>query len=445
MKKLKIMVVASIVAAVCSAGENDAVEGAYSVSDVTISQNAITRLVTVSYTLGEKPAIVTVDFLTNGVSIGERNFNNVFGAVNRLVTLTGAVNTICWQPRKSWPGNSGAELSAKVSLWRPDAPPDYLVVSLDGAVSVPPRAYYVSTNALPGGLESDIYRTSRLVMRRIPAAGVTWQMGATEADYLQAGWSKEKYDGISDSDKLREVPHNVTLTYDYYLGIYPVTQEQYRRLTGASALGGYFTTYADSALRPRCGINYDDLRGSGTDTEHSSAASDSAIGKIRAFTGIDFDLPTDAEWEYACKAGSTWLLYTGDTYTLDNVKKLAWISSNSSGETRPVGRKIPNAWGLYDMIGNTLEWCRDYWVKDLGSAEVVDPVNDVRSDNRVMRGSRYNYVWSPYAHTTYRTSDIPNRSHDQAKAYGFRLMCPITLKFSVQETDDSEAEGEVVE
>jgi formylglycine-generating enzyme required for sulfatase activity len=275
-------------------------------------------------------------------------------------------------------------------------------------------------------------------MRRIKAAGVKWQMGATKADYLQAGWSEKDYEGIAEGDKPREVPHSVMLTYDYFIGIYPVTQEQYRRFTKASALGGYFTGYADSALRPRCGLNYNWIRGSGTTTEHSSVKADSAIGKLRAYTGIDFDLPSDAEWEYACKAGTTWLLYTGAAYTESNVKKLAWISSNSSSATQPVGRKLPNAWGLYDMIGNTLEWCRDYWVKDLGTNDVVNPVNTVYNGNRTMRGSRYNYVWKPYAHTTYRTADIPNRSADQAKAYGFRVMCPIQLKFTVEanETGD---------
>ena len=409
---------------------------AMSVSNVTIGSEQTDgfQLVTVTYALGEAPAIITVDFLTNGVSIGEKNFNNVVGAVNRLITQTGEVHKICWRPAKSWAGNGAEAVSAKVTAWSPDDPPAYMVVSLEEGYSVPPVSYYVSTNAFPGGLSDDIYRTSRLVMRRIKAAGVKWQMGATKADYLQAGWSETAYEGIAEGDKPREVPHSVMLTYDYFIGIYPVTQEQYRRFTKASALGGYFTGYADSALRPRCGINYNGIRGSGTTTEHSSVTAGSAIGKLRAYTGIDFDLPSDAEWEYACRAGTTTLLYSGASYAGANLYKLGWAYGNSSypapvsaRETHAVGQKLPNAWGVYDLYGNTVEWCRDKFVSNLGTNDVVNPVVTTGTE-RVLRGSRYDRTWD-YAHSAYRGSDVPNRSAEQAKAYGFRLMCPVTLKF----------------
>ena len=426
--------IAACIATACAAeevsgGAESTVAPVISVSDVQIEQDAYTRLVTVSYELGDLPAIITVDFLTNGVSIGEANFNNVFGAVNRVVVQTNSVHTIHWQPSKSWPGHSGVKLSAQVTAWAQQDPPDYMVVSL-GDKSVSPISYYVSTNAFPGTLADDVYRTSRLVMRRIRAANVRWQMGATKADYEQAG--------STSSPAARETAHYVTLTYDYFIGIYAVTQEQYRRMTGASALGGFFKGYEDSAVRPRTGVNYDGLRGKNTGTGHDDLTSSCAIQKLRNLTGIDFDLPSDAEWEYACKAGTTWLLYTGKAYTQANVNEIAWNSNNSSGQTHPVGQKIPNEWGLYDMIGNTLEWCRDKYVEDLGVDDVVDPIGTT-GDYRVVRGSRYNYKMS-YARTTYRYGQNPSinttSSETGAVAHGFRVMCPLTLKFPEPEAEE---------
>ena len=428
MKKAFIIVIVFI-CHVCLADELVNQEKEISVSDVTISQNSGTKLVTVSYKLGELPAIITVDFLTNGVSIGEANFNNVFGAVNRLVVQTGTVHTIHWQPVKTWAGNSGAKLSAKVYAWSEDNPPDYLVVSL-GDESIPLKSYYVSTNALPGGLANDAYRTSLLVMRRIQAAGIKWQMGATKADFEAANYNK--------TPGARETPHNVTLTYNYFIGIYPVTQEQYRRFTGATALGGPFNTEIDAALRPRAGVNYNGLRGKNSGTDHV-VSEDSAIDKLRKMTGIDFDLPSDAEWEYACKAGTTHLLYTGEDFTEANLKKIAWFSGNSGGETHAVGKKLPNPWGLYDMIGNTLEWCRDKYTENLGTEDVENPIG-TEGDQRVGRGSRYNYTYG-YSRTTYRYGQNPainTTASSGAIAHGLRVVCPITFKFPELHQEENE-------
>lgn len=396
-----------------------------SVSDVELAQDSKSRLVTVSYTLTGDPAIVTVDFLTNGVSIGEANFSNVSGDVNKLVSDTQSARAITWKPHKSWPGHLLTGMTARVTAWLPEEPPDYLVVALSDATA-PQIAYYVSTNAFPhGGLTNDIYRTSRMVMRRIRAAGVRWQMGATQADYEQAG--------RSDAPRAYEASHHVTLSEDYFMGIYPVTQEQYRRFTGASTLGGSYTGYADSPMRPRTG-NYNTFRGSGTGVAHTSVSKTSAIGKLRAQTGIDFDLPSEAEWEFACKAGNPWLLYSGKTYTDANVYEIAWVYGNSlyadinKRQTHAVGRKLPNAWGLYDMIGNTLEWCRDKYVENLGTNEVVNPVT-ASASNRVLRGFRFDRSHNSYSvATTYRMSYGDNLGTGN-ETCGFRVMCPVTLKF----------------
>jgi len=220
------------------------------VSDVVLSQGDNKR-VTVSYTL-DAPAIVTVDFLTNGVSIGEQNFTDVFGDVNRLVSKVGETCTISWKPYRSWPnrtiGDSG--FTAKVTAWTTNAPPDYLVVDLtmwtDNNQSGPAcTRFYTSTNALPfGGLANDMYRTTKLVMRRIPAANVKWRMGSPSTE---------------TGRKANETTHYVTLSEDYYLGIYPVTVRQMYLITGWT--DGDFRNRPDGAMHPYEKITYQGLRG----------------------------------------------------------------------------------------------------------------------------------------------------------------------------------------
>ena len=433
---------ASFVAAACFAEDATAdAEGAgtpeISVSDVRIFQNANTHLVTVSYELGDVPAIVTVDFLTNGVSIGEENFNNVFGAVNRMVMQTNSVHTIHWQPSKSWSGNSGAEITAKVTARDPADPPDYMSVSL-GDKSVAPVSYYVSTNALPGTLADDVYRTSRLLMRRIRAANVKWRMGELEEDFADA--EKNEKNVLSQNAKA----HYVTFTKDFFMGVYPVTQEQYRRLTGESTLGGAFNEFEDSPIRPRTKLNFKSIRGEGSEVNHV-VQSETVLHKMRMFTGIDFDLPTEAQWEYACKAGVQALLYSGKPLTSANVNELAWVW-HKNPELHAVGQKMPNNWGLYDMLGNIYEWCLDKYTIDLGSEDVVDPLITEGTSGRVVRGSRYNLSWVPYVRTTYRAYQSEGKAEGQLDGYGFRVMCPLTLKFPAPEVDSdgetTQGEGE---
>jgi formylglycine-generating enzyme required for sulfatase activity len=75
----------------------------------------------------------------------------------------------------------------------------------------------------------------------------------------------------------------------------------------------------------------------------------------------EYRLPSESEWEYCCRAGTTTLFYWGDDPSFTLIDSYAWYGDNSGGETHPVGQKLPNAWGLYDMNGNVWEWCQDYW------------------------------------------------------------------------------------
>ena len=195
------------------------------IDQVSFTQDADTKMVTVTYRLTGDPAVVTMDVETNGVSAGGRATWHAFGDVSRRVEPDAvAAKTIFWQPMKDMPNWSGAagDLGVTLKAWATNAPPDYMVVDLD-IVQTNAVRYYVSAEAVPGGVTNDIYKTQKLLMRKIPAAEVTWCMGrnASEED-----WS---YSDPSLADA--ELGHLVTLSTDYYIGVYEFTQKQWAILT----------------------------------------------------------------------------------------------------------------------------------------------------------------------------------------------------------------------
>ena len=200
-----------------------------------------------------------------------------------------------------------------------------------------------------GVADNPIYKTSKLVLRYIPAKGLEWSMGL---DRASAGMP----------------PHRVRLSHDYFIGVFAVTQEQYHRLTGT--YGGTSASavqvdgvWGNHLYLPAAAVSYTDLHGSGTAyetwPESRTVNPNSFMGLLQKLTDgkMFFDLPTEAEWEFACRAGTTSVLPTGsDSY----LSKIGW---SAQGNTYPieVGTLCPNAFGLYDMIGNVWEWCIDWY------------------------------------------------------------------------------------
>jgi formylglycine-generating enzyme required for sulfatase activity len=136
------------------------------------------------------------------------------------------------------------------------------------------------------------------------------------------------------------------------------------------------------------------------------------MGKLRARTGLDFDLPTEAQWEYACRAGTT------TTYSYGNSAdgNYMWYDSNSNSKTHVVGTKQPNLWGLYDMHGNVSEWCLD-WYGTLSYG--TDPKGSSSGSNRVKRGGSW-YYYAGSCASFIRGDFLPSLGnyHD---GFGFRL------------------------
>jgi formylglycine-generating enzyme required for sulfatase activity len=140
-----------------------------------------------------------------------------------------------------------------------------------------------------------------------------------------------------------------------------------------------------------------------------------AAGRLPA--GVAYRLPTEAEWEYACRAGTTTRYYTGDSES--DLARAGWYDGNSGDRTHPVGQKVANAFGLYDMHGNVWEWCQD-WYGPYGTANATDPRGPQRGPGRVVRGGGW-YYYARKCRSAYRNFCNPDNAYD---FYGFRLVLP---------------------
>ena len=184
-----------------------------------------------------------------------------------------------------------------------------------------------------------------------------------------------------------ERQHRVTLTQDCFMGIFPVTQRQWELVMGNNPSG----CKKAGPGAPVELVSYDDICGVNRLWPGSAdVAPGSFLGKLRERTNLaGFDLPTEAQWEYACRAGTLTALnsdkdLTSSNNVCPNLDEVGWYKGNSGATTHRVGQKRPNAWGLYDMHGNVWEWCRDRY--DSYGDEATDPVGPAKGGKRVARG-----------------------------------------------------------
>ena len=233
------------------------------------------------------------------------------------------------------------------------------------------------TITLPGGAE----------MEMIYCAPGSFMMGSPEDE-------EGRYDD--------ETQHKVTLTRGFWLGKYPVTQSQWK-----SVMGGNPSHFKGDA-NPVDFVSWDDCK--------------EFIKKINSRFNFTARFPTEAEWEYACRAGN------GEAYSgTGDLDEMGWHSSNSDdkmgwygadGRTHPVGEKEPNDWGFYDMHGNVLEWCAD-WRRSYPTKAVTDPEGPTSGGFRVLRGGCW-FSGTRCCRSACRYGDNPS---DRGSLYGFRLCC----------------------
>lgn len=239
------------------------------------------------------------------------------------------------------------------------------------------------------GVTNDVvYKTTKLVMRKIPKG--TFQMGSKSGENAYA----------FNNAKLI---HQVELSKDYYIGIYPLTQQQYKLLS-----------------RNQSWTPPDPTKPIGSPWTYN-AYQTVVTNAIAANLAVPVNFPTEAQWEYACRAGTTSELYTGQALSSANLNPIAWHSGNSDSNTHEVGLKLPNAFGLYDMIGNSYEACRDKFsasaIGYVDGSSVVDPEEPgpQSGENYVIRGGAYT------TSNFYSTSPGRNASSGNDKSFSFRL------------------------
>ncbi len=349
------------------------------VSNLMLSQREGTKLVDISYDLSHTDAddvvVLVVLVVSNGSSVVA--CPSVTGDVGVGVAV-GPNKLMVWDTGADWNGQA-ADLSLSVFVL-----PRYLVIDLSGGTNA--TSYPVSyLDAVPSGGWTDAHKTTKLVLRCIPSGSFT--MGSPSHEL-----------GHRDN----ETQHHVTLTEDFYMGVFELTQRQWELVMGNKPSNDKSDKY------PVERVSYNYIRGSSAGAgwpANGNVDATSFMGKLRQRTGLaELDLPTEAQWEYACRAGTirayndqtknggegSGCLTTGSG-TDAHLEPLGVYRINNLGHEANVGTKQANAWGLYDMHGNVFEWCLDWYGTYPGT--VTDPTGAISSVYRIYRGgSRNNYA-----------------------------------------------------
>ena len=271
----------------------------------------------------------------------------------------------------------------------------YMIVDVSGGPTATsyPVSYQATTPNLTGA-DNVQYKTNKIVMRYIPSGNFT--MGSPVGEV-----------GRGTDEGL----HSVTLTQGFYLGVFELTQQQYGNVVASFSIGSQAFINSNNTM-PIHNISYSNIRGAGSSGEaydypNSGNAVDSNrfMGLLRSKAALSFDLPTEAQWEYACRAGTVGALNNGAVDVSSsgngiqdvNLKTLGWYDWNArngggglvgSHGTREVGAKLPNSWGLFDMHGNVSELTLDWHVANYTSF-LINPVGPSSGGYRVGRGGSY--------------------------------------------------------
>ncbi len=242
-----------------------------------------------------------------------------------------------------------------------------------------------------GVTNKDVYATTSIVLRRVPSGGKTYKMGAVSGEQ-GSGYAYKNWD-----NRGKETQHDVSFQKDFFIGVYEITQKQYNLLTSTWPSNFKNAAYRDT--RPVEKVSWDTVTGT-------------FLPALNTLTKKTFILPTEAQWEYAYRAGTTTGLYNG--------KQVLWAYRNNEDvdpNVDPLGRYYKNAgtanpdvnvdtsrgtakvgsyqcnnWGIYDMLGNVREWCSDYFQEDLGSEAQVDPQGPETGTLRVIRNASWGYA-----------------------------------------------------
>lgn len=377
--------------------------------------------------------LVDIEYTTSGDTTGLDAFikmtDKTSGAVyypksfyGEILHTSSGKHRITWDTRADGLKNiETSRMEATVSLTQGVTNNLYMVVDLSGGVDA--QSYPVSyLSSVPAGGWTDEYKTTKLVLRLIPPG--TFMMGSPTSELGR----------YSEYETL----HQVTLTKPFYIGVFELTQKQYTLVMGSNP-----SNYKGD-VRPVERVSYNTIRGTVNGSAwpaHNQVDANSFMGRLRSKVNMLFDLPTEAQWEYACRAGTSTALNSGKNITTKtgscpNLAEVGRYSLNANdgkggySEHTKVGMYRENAWGLYDMHGNVAEWCLDWWVDDLGTSAQIDPKGATSGSYRLVRGGFWigetfeKYLASMFrsAFRCYIINDYtsPNRS---INFWGFRVCC----------------------
>ena len=352
-----------------------------------------------------------------------------------LVKGNGA-HTIVWDMGRDLPGLVTSNLAVTV-LASPLAPAENVYMVLDLTQGPEATAFPVRYSLTGPDLSGDVCRTSEMWLKLCPAG--TFTMGTDSSQTVNAQ---------------RLPAHSVSLTKPFYLGIFEVTQEQYYRINGEWP--SYYTNETCRATRPVENVKYDEnIRPAGQWYDGTIRGYESRfMARLRALTGRAYDLPTEAQWEYACRAGTTGLYYD-PRFSEATIQKYcraingsvtigAGIAADRNDDatkgTAKVGSYDPNPWGFYDMYGNVAEICGDGNPYSSGcdnsclnafaeyiaaGGEFVDPRSPIPgttpspASGYAARGGSHTESW-PSSHMT-SASRLFRYDSGAGRGYGFRV------------------------
>ena len=217
--------------------------------------------------------------------------------------------------------------------------------------------------------------------------GISIEMVKVEAGTFMMGATSEMKDSYDDPDSDEKPVHQVTLTNDYYMGKYEVTQALWQAVMGSNP-----SNFKGDNL-PVEKVSWNDCQ--------------EFISKLNSLTGRKFRLPTEAEWEYAARGGkkSRGYQYSGSS----NISDVVWYKDNSANKTHPVGTKQANELGIYDMSGNVWEWCSDRY-GSYSSFSQTNPTGSYSGSFRVLRGGGWgSFAW--FCCLSFRRNFAPDFRH----------------------------------
>ena len=254
---------------------------------------------------------------------------------------------------------------------------------------VAPKKHKSQSKPTKGGTVKRVTTKASYSNGTLTVNGIKYNMVWVEGGTFRMGATSEQGSEISDEKPV----HSVTLS-GYYIGKTEVTQALWQAVMGSNP------SYFEGDDLPVEQVSWDDCQ--------------EFIRKLNSLTGQNFRLPTEAEWEFACRGGnnSRGYKYSGSNY-IDNV---AWYDGNSGDKTHPVATKSPNELGIYDMSGNVWEWCAD-WYGDYSSGRQTNPKGPYGGSGRVNRGGSW-YNFARNCRSSIRIDDYPT---DRDDLLGLRL------------------------